>query len=135
MLGITINVSMQHECYEIDISGTATEFARLPACLLKAPTNTFALENKTSPYFPVALRQVLLQVVDESQGLLTAQISDAKLKLSGDALAVQRLNGFLSSLQNLRPGEHFHLDLFGNEDWLSPATSAMSFIFSIEASC
>ncbi|TGD79765.1 hypothetical protein [Hymenobacter wooponensis] len=134
MSEIAINLSLQEAQYEIDLSGTAAQFASLVNRvnhLTKYSPDVLSLRYKPSAY-PTAMRQLWLEQVDQSNGLITVQVNDIILKLLGNSQAFYKLTVFLESLSNLRPGEHFHLDWFSNEDLLAPTTASMSFIFSME---
>ena len=133
MSKIAINISLQQEHFEIDISGNAAGFANLTDYLSRSPTGVFPLKSSPNTYFPMSIKILSTKLVEQSKGLVTAQVSDAELRLMGDPKAFLKLGAFLESLQNLSPGEHFHLDWFSNEDLLAPNTSNMSFIFSIES--
>lgn len=130
---IAINVNSQQEYSEIDISGTAAEFANFTEHLAKLSTGVLSLKSHPNLYFPISMDQLLIELMDQSDGLLTAQIIGTDFKLSGDPQAFRKLIDFLKSLPNLSPEEHFHLDWFANEDLLAPSTSTMAFIFSMKA--
>jgi hypothetical protein len=132
MCEIVINTSTQQGHSEVQISGTATGFAGLPNYLTDISARVYSLTRRPSAYYPVSISQLSLELVDQSNGLITAQINNAEFKLLGDASAFQKLADFLSSLLELRPGEHFHFDWFGNEYLLAPETATLSVIFSME---
>jgi hypothetical protein len=130
---IAINVNSQQGYHEINISGTAVEFANLAEYLTNLSTGVLSLKNDSNPFFPISMDQLLIELVDQSDGRITAQVTDKDFKLLGDTQAFRKLIDFLESLPNLSPGEHFHLDWFANEDLLAPSTSNMTFIFSMKA--
>ncbi|MBX0289516.1 hypothetical protein K3G63_03655 [Hymenobacter sp. HSC-4F20] len=132
MCEIAINVGLLQEYSEVDISGTAAGFVKLAGRLVKNSTGIFSLTLKRNAYFPVTISEVSLELVDQSEGLIDAQIHGTELKISGDSRAFQKLAAFLESLSCVPPGGHFHLDWFSDEDLLAPTTSTMSFIFSVE---
>ena len=133
MSEIAINLSLQEAQYEIDLSGTAAQFASLVNRVNRLTTcspDVLSLRYEPSPY-PEAMSQLWLEQVDQSNGLIEVQINDTVLKLLGDSQAFYKLKVFLESLSNLRPGDHFHLDWFANEDLLASTTANMSFVFSV----
>ncbi|TGE20988.1 Imm32 family immunity protein [Hymenobacter metallicola] len=132
MCEIAINTSVCQGEYEIDISGTSAEFADVTKQLKALSRGVFPLKHQPNTYHPVAMRQVVIEPVGHSNGVVTAQIEGAEFTLSGDAEAFRKLSAFLTSLSNLSAGEHWHLDWFANDDLLAPATAHMAFVFSIE---
>jgi hypothetical protein len=137
MIGIAINVSSHQEYFEVDISGNNIDFTSFVKQLLntlsKNQTGVITLKIEPNTYFPKPIRYLSTALLEDLDGLITVQIIDDKFKLSGDALAFQKLINFLESVPNLSPGEHFHLDQFDHEDLLAPITSNMSFIFSMKS--
>jgi hypothetical protein len=133
MCGIAINTSSLQGHSEIDISGKVADFTRFAKQLPDLSSGVVSLRQEPSPYFPMSMSQVIVEPVSQSEGLLTARIEGAGLRLSGDGQAFRKLADFLESLSTLSPGAHFHLDWFANDDWLAPATATMSFIFSLKA--
>ena len=132
MYTIAINVSMQKEYFEIDISGNAVEFASFTNYLSKRPTDIFPLKSKPNAYFPKSMKSLSTELLEQSDGLIAVQIVNNDFRIIGDSQAFLKLVDFLESLPNLSPGEHFHLDWFSNESLLAPSTSNMSFIFFME---
>jgi hypothetical protein len=133
MCPIAINVSSHQEHTEVDISGTHVDFASVTKQLTDLSTGMFPLKHLPNRYYPVPLSRLSIELLPHSNGVITALTEGAEFRLSGDAQAFQKLTVFLESLSNLPVGEHFHLDWFGNEDLLAPATADMAFVFSIEA--
>ncbi|MBT9395500.1 hypothetical protein KLP40_20210 [Hymenobacter sp. NST-14] len=135
MCELSVNVcSLQGEFEghtEIDISGTSADFLRFSYCLSEFPTKGFSLRQKPNIYYPKSLHHLSLDLVDQSNRLITMQVEGVDFKITGDLEAFQKLSSFLESLSNLSPGEHFHLDWFADEDLLAPATNTLSFIFSV----
>lgn len=132
MIGIAINVSSNQEYFEIDISGNNIEFTSFTKQLSKNQTGVITLKFEPDNYFPKSIKFLSTALLEDSDGLITAQVIDDEFKLSGDSLAFQKLINFLESVPNLSPGEHFHLDQFDHEDLLAPITSNMSFVFSMK---
>ncbi|WBO84177.1 hypothetical protein [Hymenobacter yonginensis] len=137
MCELSINVSSLKGEFEghteIDISGTTADFLSFSYCLTEFPTKEFSLRQRPTIYYPISLHHLSLELVDQSNQLITMQIEGVGFKITGDLEAFQKLRSFLESLSNLRPGEHFHLDWFADEDLLAPATTISSFIFSVLA--
>lgn len=130
---IAINVNLQQECYEVNISGTAAAFATFTNHLINLSTAVYSLDKSPNIYFPTQLDRLSVRLVDQSSGLISVQIDNEEFNIVGDEQAFMRFADFAESLQNLSPGEHFHLDWFANENLLSPTTSNMVFIFSMRA--
>jgi hypothetical protein len=63
MCEIAITTSLHQEEYEIEISGTCTEFARVTKHLKALSGGVFALKHKPDTYYPVPMRHVLIEVV------------------------------------------------------------------------
>lgn len=132
MCGIAINVGLLQGHSEVAVSGTAAGFVKLAGCVAEISTGVCSLTPKRNAYFPVAVSEVAWEIIDQSEGLIAAQIHGTELKISGDSQAFQKLAAFLESLSCMSPRGHFHLDWFSNEDLLAPTASTMSFIFSVE---
>ncbi|WP_139252460.1 hypothetical protein [Hymenobacter psychrotolerans] len=137
MRELSINVcSLQEEFEghtEIDISGTSADFLSFSCCLTEFPAKGFSLRQRPTIHYPTSLHYLSLELVDQSNKLITMQVEGLDFKITGDLDAFQKLRSFLESLSNLRPGEHFHLDWFADEDLLAPATDTLSFTFSVLA--
>ena len=135
MCELSINVcSLQGEFEghtEIDISGTSADFLSFSNCLIEFSTKGFSLRQRPAIHYPKSLHHLSLELIDQSNQLITMQVEGVDFKITGDLEAFQKLSSFLESLSSLSPGEHFHLDWFADEDLLAPATSTSSFIFSV----
>jgi len=133
MSEIAINISEPQEGVEINISGNASAFTALADHLSKNTTSILLLKSEPNAYFPRKMEFLSTVLLEQSNGLITVQVIDAEFRLVGDSQAFQKLGSFLESLENLIPGEHFHLDWFANGDLLAPDTADMSFIFWMES--
>ncbi|MDF7814347.1 hypothetical protein [Hymenobacter sp. YC55] len=137
MCELSVNIcSLQGEFEghtEIDISGTSADFLSFSYCLTEFPTKGFSLRQIPNIYYPKSLHHLSLELVDQSNRLITMQVEGVDFKITGDLEAFQKLRSFLKSLSSLSPGEHFHLDWFANKDLLTPATDTLSFTFSVLA--